>query len=450
MSLRHRLGALGALLQHYKAVFSHHWQHRQHLTPPTLQAHEAEFLPAALSLQHQPVSPMGRWVGRILMLLIVVLLLWSILGRIDIVVNAQGKIVPSSRTKTITSAEVANVRSLHVEEGQAVKAGDLLIELDTRASESERDKAAITKQTAMLQAARSRAMIAALNSGREPYLAPPVATESMTRQQWEDAQQHLIGQWRDFEAKRQRLDAEIQRYNATLPLATQQARDFADLASTHDVAQHAWLDKEQARLDMQGQLNDVRHQRAALIAETRRTAEDTLNEANRVMSEAAQDQRRASVHGEALRLLTPVDGTVQQLAVHTIGAAVPAAQPLMQIVPTDGPVEVEATLENKDIGFVQEGQAAQVKIDTFEYTKYGTVPAHVSHVSRDAIQDEKRGLIYTVKVRLDKTMMVVDGREMRLSAGMAANVEIKTGSRRAIEYVLSPLLQHGRESLNER
>lgn len=122
----------------------------------------------------------------------------------------------------------------------------------------------------------------------------------------------------------------------------------------------------------------------------------------------------------------------------------------MQIVPEQSVVEVEAFLENKDVGFVQEGQDAQVKIDTFEYTKYGTIPARVTHVSRDAIEDEKKGLIYSVMVTLDKTSIDVDGRKIKLSPGMSTTVEIKTGTRRVIEYVLSPLIQHARESLRER
>jgi hemolysin D len=136
--------------------------------------------------------------------------------------------------------------------------------------------------------------------------------------------------------------------------------------------------------------------------------------------------------------------------VHTIGGVVPAAEPLMMIVPKVNIIEIEASLENKDIGFVQEGQTAAVKVDAFEYTKYGTIPAHVTHVSHDAIQDDKKGLIYSVIITMDKSSIDVDGRNMPLSAGMSVKVEIKTGTRRVIEYVLSPLLQHQRESLHER
>jgi len=123
---------------------------------------------------------------------------------------------------------------------------------------------------------------------------------------------------------------------------------------------------------------------------------------------------------------------------------------LMEIVPTQSVVEVEAFLENKDVGFVEEGQPAEVKLDAYEYTKYGTVPAHVTHVSRDAIQDKDKGLIYSVIVLLDRSIMVIDGREVTLSPGLSANVEIKTGTRRVIEYVLSPLVRHVQESMRER
>lgn len=447
MSLRHRMQAWGDLWRRYGAAFRHAWQHRHAITMPKFMPHEAEFLPSALSLQAQPVSPVGRWVARILMLLILVLLVWSIVGKIDIIVNAQGKIVPSGRTKAIASVEIASVRALHVQEGQAVKAGDLLVELDARASDSERDKAVGDAQLARLQAARSRALLDAIDRAKAPVL-PQV--DEVPIERWREAQQYLQDQWRDYTAKLTRLDGEIRRYGEALPLAAQRARDYADLAQSHDVSRHAYLEKEQARVDLEGQLVDARSQKAALTAETRRVAQDSLNDAKKILGESAQDARRAGVHSELLKLVAPVDGTVQQLTVHTIGGVVPAAQPLMQIVPQQGVVEVEAFMENKDVGFVQEGQEAHVKIDTFEYTKYGTVPAHVTHVSRDAIEDEKKGLIYSVKVALDKRTIDVDGRQVALTPGMSATVDIKTGTRRVIEYVLSPLIQHERESLHER
>jgi hemolysin D len=374
--------------------------------------------------------------------------------------------------------------ALNVEEGQSVKAGDLLIELDTRGSDAERDKAEGDRQLALLQMERAKALLGAINQSanqsthqgslktKEPKLTP---IEGIDEAHYQNEVIHLADQWRDFMAKRNRISSQIARYSAALPLAQSRADDYALLFKTRDVSGHAYIEKEQARIDLQGQLDDAKTQLASLITETRKTAQDDLYQATRIWSGAKQDLKKAGAHSEQLRITSPVDGVVQQLTVHTVGGVVPAAQPLMLIVPSSHTVELEAYVENKDIGFMREGQSAQVKIDAFEYTKYGTVPAKVTHVSRDAVDlsgvsnpnpsansasgangsaDKgsmpKGGLMYAVKVTLDKPYMVIDGKEVPLSPGMTGSVEIKTGSRRVIEYVLSPLITHSKESLRER
>jgi hemolysin D len=441
------MAAWSELLGRYRRVFSHFWAQRNVLDGRLFNEQEAEFLPAALSLQERPASVTARLTGRLLMALVAIALLWAVLGKIDIIVNATGKVIPSDRTKAIASVDVASVRALHVNEGQAVKAGDLLIVLDTSATDAEHDKATGDETLATLQIARSRAMIAAVDTLRPPKLAP---IDSVPASMVREAQRQLDGQYQDFHAKLIRTDDDIARYAGALPIATQQANDYRALAEDHDVSEHAWLEKEHARIELQGQLADARNQRAALIAQTRKEAHDALTDATRLAADSNQDARRAGEHSKLLQLRSPVDGTVQELKVHTVGGVVSAAQPLMLIVPRSDKVEVEAFVENKDIGFVQEAQTAEVKIDAFEYTKYGTVPARVTHVSRDAIEDEKKGLIYSTKVALDRADIDVDGKTMALAPGMTVNVEIKTGTRRVIEYVLSPLVQHQRESLHER
>ncbi|WP_342618389.1 HlyD family type I secretion periplasmic adaptor subunit [Rhodoferax sp. GW822-FHT02A01] len=447
MTLKHRGQAYVELLRRYKTIFVHHWQHRHALSALDLSEHEAEFLPAALSLQTKPVSPASRLLARVLMLLVVALVTWSVIGKIDIVVTATGKVIPSGYTKTIASVDVASVRALYVQEGQQVKAGDVLIELDTSATDAERDKAQGDTLAALLQAARAQALISAIDTGRPPHLA---AMPQISQDLWRAENKHLEGQYRDYQAKLQRLDGDITRYSQALPLATQVASDYKGLLADHDVSYHAWLEKEQARVDLAGQLADARNQRTALIEETRRTAYDQLTDGSKAAASSTQDALRSDAHSKLLKLTAPVNGTVQQLEVHTVGGVVAAATPLMQIVPQSTQVEVEAFMDNKDVGFAQEGQNAEVKVDAFEYTKYGTLKGHVVHVSRDAIKDDKKGWIYSTKIALDQSSINVDGKNMLLSAGMTTNVEIKTGDRRIIEYVLSPLIRHQRESFNER
>lgn len=447
MSIQHRWQAWRELASRYVGTWRHYWQHRKAISIPAFKAEEAEFLPAALSLQAKPVSPSGRWVARILMGLVSVLLLWAVVGRIDIVVNGQGKIVAAGYTKTISSVEVARVHALRVEEGQSVKAGEPLIELDSRQVDSDYDKAEGERQTAFAKAARCRALLRALDENRFPVMEE---LPDISHLRWVDADSQLQDQWRDYLAQRRRLDGQITHFATSLPVAERIEASYGALVQTHDVSGNAYLEKQQARIEIQGQLVDARNQRTALTASTRAKAQEQLEEANRLTIEAVQDARKASAHGALLKLTAPVDGTVQQLAVHTVGAAVPAAQPLMQIVPLQPTVEIEAFIANRDVGFVHEGQSAAVKIDAFEYTRYGTVPAVVTHVSRDAIEDEKKGLLYSVKVRLDQPSLLVDGRVVRLTPGMSATVDIRTGTRRVIEYVLAPLLQTTRESLHER
>ena len=447
MSLFHRFAAWRDLLARYSMVLRFCWRQRN-ATPRTIfNEQEAAFLPAVLALQERPLSPVARITGRILMLLLMVALAWSVLGKVDIVVNAPGKIIPSGYSKTVASVDVASVQALYVREGQDVKAGDVLIELDTSVLDADRDKARGDAAVATLLAARSKAMIASVDTLKPPRLA---RIEGVPEEQWLAAEQHLAGQYRDFMAKLTRIEGDIQRYRMELPLVTKRASNFKELAALHDVSTHAWLEQELARINLEGQLASALNQRAELVAQTRKEAHDALTEGRRQAHAAAQDVMRAMARSRLLTLTAPVDGTVQQLAVHTVGGVVPAAQQLMVVVPRKNEVEVEAFLENKDIGFVQLGQVAAVKIDAFEYTKYGTIPGSVSHVSHDAIADEKKWLIYAVRVLLDRATLDVDGTEMPLSPGMSVNVEIKTGDRRVIEYVMSPVLRHQRESLNER
>lgn len=464
---RHRKEAYQELFDRYKLVFKFWWEHRDQIKLPDLKAHEAEFLPNALALQVAPTSPTGRMVARILICLLIALFLWSLIGKMDIIVNGQGKIIVSGYTKTVAAVEVAKVVGLYVKEGQSVNAGDLLIELDTRAADSEQNKAEGDRQLALLQMERAKTLLESLATNKEPVLLP---IKDVDQAHYQNELHHLQDMWRDYTAKRARITSQIKRFADALPLATQRAKDYEELAKTHDVSVHAYLEKEQARVDLLGQLNDAKTQLAALTAETRKTAQDELYQATRIWSGAVQDRNKAMARSEQLRIVSPVDGVVQQLIVHTVGGVVPSAQPLMVIVPNQHNVELEAYIENKDIGFIREGQVAQVKIDAYEYSKYGTIPAIVTHVSRDAIDFSGNGtgqftnkdadpqriggngksLMYAVKVILQKPTILIDGKEMRLSPGMSGSVEIKTGERRIIEYVLSPLVTHAHEGLRER
>jgi hemolysin D len=202
--------------------------------------------------------------------------------------------------------------------------------------------------------------------------------------------------------------------------------------------------------EAQAGLVETRNSRAAYLAEVQRQLSDRLAQA-RLKTVQLQQETAKTEHKEQLtRLTAPVNGTVQQLAIHTVGGVVKEAQPLMVIVPDDAAVTAEVIVDNKDVGFVREGQTAEVKLETFPFTRYGTVPAKVETISADAVNDEKRGSIFPATLVLGKEAIDVDGKRIRLTPGMNLSAEIKTGKRRVIEYLLSPVQQTVHESLKER
>lgn len=465
MSLKLRYSAWCELMKRYRSHFAFFWKQRHSLTPPALKADEAEFLPAALALQLAPVSPTARWTARLLMVLIVFLVLWSVLGKVDIIVSASGKIIPSSHAKTIASVETARVEHIFVTDGQTVHAGEPLLLLDTQIIDHEKMRAEVGQDNAALQVARSRALLASITAHQFIGLRD---IENITPEKVADARQHLASQWLNVESRLRDLDGEIARYSQQLPIVRERAQNYKDLAENHDVSVTSWQEKEQDKIELEGKLADARHQRDSFIADTRKKTEDELNDGLRQQAEAHQDVQRADAHKTQLQLTAPVDGTVQQLAVHTVGGVVTAAQPLMVIVPKQNQVEIEAIVENKDIGFVHKGQHAAVKIEAFDYTKYGMMQGEVTYVSRDALNagtsnaaesapsghsdnaQKPQNSQYAIHIKLDHKTMDIDGEPSTLRPGMSASIEIKTGSRRVIEYFLSPLIQHTHESLNER
>jgi hemolysin D len=453
MSLFSRGRQAFLLILRYGQVFREQWGIRKSYKADFYNRQEAEFLPSALALQNHPDASGLRRTAYLLTAIVVVVLAWATWGRIDIVVSATGRVIPSGRTKTIASVDLASVRALHVVEGQRVSAGDLLVELDSSGSDAEQEKAADRVLQAQLQMARAEGLIAlvrTIDHGRPATSAKLSAVPGATPAQWQAAQGHLAWQSQDFIARINRLDATVARHLAALPLVRQRARDMQVLLATHDVSLHAWMEPEYARIDLEGQLMDAQGQRSVLLAQTIREAHDALNDGRRVVASSRPDERRAAQRSQLLRLVSPVDGTVQQLTTHTVGGVVPAAQALMQIVPKDSAIEVEAMLDNRDVGFVHEGQAVAVKIDAYDYTKYGNLHGTVRHVSHDAVQDERRGLLYPVRIALTQSTIAIDGKRLPITAGMAVNLDIKTGTRRVIEFVISPLIRHQKEALRER
>jgi len=458
-------------------------------------AEELAFLPAALEIVETPPSPIGRAIGTTIILLFCAALIWASAGTIDIVASAPGKIVPNGRTKVIQPFETGVVRSIRVQDGQAVNAGDALIELDPTVNAAERDHLHNDVLAEQLNIARLRA---ALVGGDDPVagFAPPADADaaliSAQRQLLlnQVTEHHakvaaLARQQAQKEAEQGTIAATIHKLETTIPVIQQRVdirktlmdKELSSKLTYFEILQQ--LVEQQQDLGVQKSHLQEAEAAAAAIRETRGQAEaeyrrilsDELAKAEQKANGLAQDLIKAEQKTRLQLLTAPVDGVVQQLAIHTVGGVVTPAQSLLVVVPSDSQMEIEAMVSNRDIGFVHAGQEAEIKIDTFNFTRYGLLHGHVLNVSQDAIiRDRKqdrldyRGQVtqndssepqgqelnYTAHISLDRTKMQIDDRVVNLSPGMAATVEIKTGSRSILSYVLSPLLRYRQEALRER
>jgi len=468
------LSAWKDLSTRYTLSIQHAWSVRKSLDGPIYHHDEAEFLAAALALQRTPPSPAPRLALWLIAGFALLAVIWAIFGKVDVVASAAGKTVPSGQSKSIQAIETASVKHIHVREGDTVRAGDLLISLDATTTTADTDRIENEMIASRLVALRSQAILSAQRSGQLTALhAIDIPAARLI-----DSKQQLEGMFTEYRARLARLDADIDRREAELqslqesirklekiiPITTHRAQDYQDLQARGYVSRHAWMEKEQLRLDQEGELatqqsrlaeiraalRETQSQRLALIAESRRQWLDAAEEGQQKAESLRQELLKALARDKLLRVVAPIDGTVQQLAVNTIGGVVTPAQVLMLLVPNDQPMEIDARLENKDIGFVTAGQIVEVKVEAFPYTRYGTLRGRVRHISRDAINDDKIGLTYLAKIQVEKSSIQANGHELPLQAGMAVTAEIHTGRRRVIEYLMSPLLEHINDSLRER
>jgi hemolysin D len=450
---------------------------------------EREFLPAALEIIETPASPAGRAIAATLILFFVLALLWASLGTLDIIATASGKLVPTGRSKLVQPFETGVVRAIHVQDGQRVTAGDVLIELDPTINAAERDRLQKELTVARLDIAR---LAAALGQG--PFTPPDGASpaqlavqRTLLENQLAEHHAKLAGldqQLAQNTANRAAVAASVQKLELAIPLLRQRAdarkyladREYGSklqyLETQQDLVEHEQeLGVQKARLsEASAALAALQEQKRQAAAEYQRTNLTDLAQAEQKASSLAEELVKAQQHHDLQTLTAPVDGTVQQLAIHTVGGVVTPAQALLVVVPAESHLEIEAMVMNRDIGFVQQGQDAAIKVDTFPFTRYGLLHGTVISVSHDAITRDKpsdksntqsgaesetsepkgQELVYAARVSLDQTEMSIDGRTVELAPGMAVTVEIKTGQRRVIEYLLSPLLRYKQGSLRER
>jgi len=460
-----------------------------------------EFLPAALTIIETPPSPIRIGLLWSICLLMTFAIGWSYFGQIDILAVAQGKIQPMGRVKTIQPLETGRVSAVHVENGQHVVAGDILVELDP--AEAIADESASVSALAAFKAERLRRHSAldaieghSINDLPRITWADDIPAQIRTREELvlRGELNHLKISIQSYDAQiaqkkeeERRLESTVSAQEILIDTLQQRVAMRQGLLARGSTPKAAVIDaleslqtQQTALATQKGQLLETRAAQEVLAKERQKTIDGFVAENGQKVGEAERqiddlEQKSAKAHAKTghMTLKSPIDGTVVGLSVTTKNQVLTTSEELMRIVPDNAGLEIECYVQNKDIGFVRNGQAAVIKVESFAFTRYGTIDATVTRVAHDAIPEpdaqtiegnptkspksvyfgaaqRTQNLVFPVTLQSKKATMGIDGLDFALSPGMAVTVEIKTGKRRILEFLFSPLVETASRAMKER
>ncbi|OKP05976.1 HlyD family type I secretion periplasmic adaptor subunit [Xenorhabdus thuongxuanensis] len=475
--------------QRYKLAFFSAWKERHQLTSPKRLKDEYEFLPDNLLLTETPASPIAKWTARCIIILSALVISWSYFGQLDIDVVSQGKIVSHGRNKVIQPLETGQIKNILVKEGQYVHQGDALVAIDVLGAEEQYQQNILTLNTAWLNYQIGNSILISIyeqkteldwntswpdddknrievfiNSIDEEKKQQAKKIASSLYETWVNKNKQFTEKKNQYQLESKSTKEEIASLNTSIEIESQRMESYESLYKNKYLSRLEWLNQKEkiSRLKHQREIIQNKHMELAhkvnelerekkintqtIIKETTEMKRKAYDDIERLLIEVNKSKKRT----QTTILHSPVDGRVQQLAFHTINGVVSSAQPMMVIVPDEEPQEVEIRIENKDMGFIHEGQLVVIKIDSFPYTKYGYLTGKIKNVSYDSVEDEKKGFVFPAIIELDTNKIKINENLISLKAGMTVTAEIKTGKRRVIDYILSPLQKKIDESFWER
>ena len=432
---------------------------------------ETEFLPSILEVTETPPSPVGRAVLWTIVALLVIGGIWVFVGEVDEVAVANGRVIPVGNVKIVQSQNKGAIKELMVREGDYVEEGQTLLVLDTTKTQADVDQ--LKKQVAYYAMTVDR-LQAEMND--QPF-TPPDNKEGDLDQKDIDAQVSLYNSRRtklmadqqknaaaiaQEEAAIESAQAQQQKYRALYEVAYEKEQRLEQLFEQSAVSYFQLLEGRATRVEYQksaeamdqeiqkeqAKLAEAMDNQATTDSAYRQETMTQLVEAKRQLNAYQEELTKANETNVQSEITAPVSGRVNQLSVHTVGGVVSEGQALMMVVPDDVTLEIEAYADNKDIGFIQKGQEAEVKVETFNFQKFGMVEAKVAEISPDVIdntQDKQKDGKYRLTLSLDEDQSGID-----LSPGMNVAAEIKIKKKRIIDFFLDPFRQYKDEALRER
>ena len=445
-------------------------------TPKRDRRLQYEFLPAAEEIIETPAAPFGAVVIWLTTILLVLALAWAYLGQIDIVAVGNGRVSTEGSVKVVQSASYGVVKRITAQEGQRVHKGDVLVELDKTTAEKElvtttqslniaRAERDILRRLAMGNGAddiinsagvsdEAKAVLReftasqlALASAKEQALKGSIASHQRQLQFNQQTKAQLEGEAQKLKDRQTKVKQKLESANAIERIRLQNELDTLEQRITN--ANSAATSQGQQVLQSQLTLAQAQSQSQVSLAETNSSIGGQVIAQEQRIAELENNLAKAKRALEQTTITAPVDGTILALNTRTIGGVVNVAERIAQIVPDNDLLYVDVTLDNQDVGFVRVGQRVVVKVATYPFQRYGYLEGTVENISPDAIQDEKKGLVYKAKVKLSGVNSSKKNR-LKLLPGMSVSAEITTGKRRIIEFFLDPLMTHIDDSLKVR
>jgi HlyD family secretion protein len=436
-----------------------------------------DFAPDLLAIQERPPGRLPRALLLTVAAMVLLLVVWASFARLDVIATADGRLVPLTFTKVVQPAEAGVVTEILVQEGTAVKEGQVLLRLDARQSQA--DTAALSKDFSLRKLTLRRIEAELADQPFLPARGEPVELFTQMDSQFRARRQaYLDAIAQETEnlnkAKADLLSSQqvLAKISQTLPMYRQSAEAYRKLVQEGFVGELAAADKNrefvEKEQDLKAQAATVQSLTASIAQSERRIASvrsqyrsqleneriDTLS----LLNKSGQELEKSNLKAGLLEIRAPNDGVVKDLATTNRGAVVAAGALLMNIVPRDEPMQAEVLLKNEDIGFVAVGQPAKVKVAAYPFQKYGMLDGKVSLVSADSAdprqqqQGQPPSLTYRAIVRLDSTSLKSEatGESLALNPGMLITAEINQGSRSVVEYLFSPVRKVAQEAGRER
>ena len=436
---------------------------------------ETEFLPAILEVTETPPSPTGRLIMWTILTLLVVAIAWAFLGKINEVAVAPGKVIPSGQAKTVQVKNKGIIKEIRVIEGQEVQEGEVLVLLDPTTTTADYDS--LKKRAAYYRLDIQRLTAELSGQPFVPEEDPDLEAHDLTAelalyqsrvsdyQTQRQSRQDVIDQ---KVARLQATQATYERYNEGLKIAQEKEARLKALIEESAISEFQLLEQQnqtieyaknaQAQLDsinsIKAEIAEAEQNLANVDASYRKDIMNSLVEAKKEYYSITESIKKADEDARMATIVAPASGRVYNLNVHTVGGIVTDAQPLMQIVPDDVQLVFEVYAENKDIGFVKLGMPVEVKVDSFNFQKYGMIDGEVTEIGADSYKEpsdvETYNKFRVVVTPTGKNSIDVMGEEVPLSVGMSVNAEIKIKEKRIVDFFLDPFRKYTSEALRER